>query len=225
MGRHGTTLHAISNVFFGVAIGLTGYYALTSGIGWLEQRKLDSLAEPLGALGAASTDSLVLPSGGPTLDFEDWEAEDRAYWDDLEPGGVFGRLVIGRIDVDAIVVNGTARRDLQKGPGFIEWTSMPGPVGTCGIAGHRTTYLAPFRNIDRLVVGDTIDLYSPFRRYRYEVEETVEVTPDQSFVLDAVDYPRLGLSACHPPYSARFRLVVLARLIEVRRLSETPDIP
>lgn len=82
-----------------------------------------------------------------------------------------------------------------------------------------------FKNIDQLEPGDTIDLYSPYRLYRYEVEESVEVMPDRSDVLNGVGYPRLGLSACHPAYSARYRLVVLARLVEVRRLTETPEAP
>ncbi len=225
--RRGDTLHVISNVFFGIALGLAGYYSLTSGIGWMQQRKLDDAAAPLGAIGAGSPQEYVSPSSetGPVLDFDGWDSEDRAYWDGLGADGVFGRLVIERTDTDVIVVKGTTRSALQKGPGWIEWTSLPGPEGTCGIAGHRTTYLAPFRSVDQLVPGDTIDLYSPYRRYRYEVEQSVEVTPDRSDVLGDVGYPRLGLSACHPPYSARYRLVVLARLVEVRRLTDTPEIP
>ncbi|MBN2405622.1 MAG: class E sortase [Coriobacteriia bacterium] len=223
--RRRDAMHVISNVFFGIALGLAAYYSLTSGIGWLEQRELDDAAAPLGAVGTPSPDDYLRPPSrqDPVLDFEGWEDEDRAYWESLENGGVFGRIIIEDIDVDAIVVKGTTRSALQKGPGWIEWTSLPGPEGTCGIAGHRTTYLAPFRRIDELSDGDIIEFYSPYRLYRYEVEESVSVTPDRSDVLDAVDYPRLGLSACHPPYSARYRLVVLARLIEVRRFTETPD--
>jgi len=212
-----------------MALGLAGYYSLTSGIGWLEQRRLDDAAAPLGAIGAPEPGQYVLPSSeatnGPTLDFDFWKLQDLAYWESLGPGEVWGRIVIPAIDVDAVVVNGTTRADLQKGPGWIDWSSVPGPEGTCGIAGHRTTYGAWFRNIDQLEPGDTIDVYSPYRLYHYEVEETVIVTPDKTDVLDDAGYPRLGLSACHPPFSAKYRIVVLSRLIEVSRLAETPGSP
>lgn len=222
-------MRGVSNLFFGVALGLAGYYSLTTGIGWLEQRELDEAAAPLGAIGAPEPGEYVLPSSettqGPVLDFDFWKLQDLDYWSGLSDGDVWGRIVIDAIGVDAIVVNGTSRADLQKGPGWIDWSSLPGPEGTVGIAGHRTTYGAWFRNIDQLQPGDTIDLYSSFRLYRYEVEETVIVTPDRGDVLDDVDYPRLGLSACHPPFSARYRIVVLAKLVEARRLTDEPITP
>jgi len=94
-------------------------------------------------------------------------------------------------------------------------------AGTCGISGHRTTYGAPFFRIDELTPGDIIDLYSPFRRYRYHVIESLVVTPDQIEVVAPTEEPLLTLTACHPPYSARYRLAVRARLVEVRRIEDT----
>jgi LPXTG-site transpeptidase (sortase) family protein len=211
-------LRAASNVLLGVALGLVAYYGLTTLAGWLSQRTLRAEAEGSGPLVAASPDDFFR-SGGPELDFSAWEEEDRAYWEALPGGGVFGRLVIERIGLDTIVVKGTSTADLKRGPGWIDWTELPGPSGTCGISGHRTTYLAPFRDLDRLAAGDTIELFSPYRRYRYRVTGSVVVRPDQTEVVDPGPRPALTLTACHPPYSARFRLAVMADLVEVRRAS------
>jgi LPXTG-site transpeptidase (sortase) family protein len=210
-------LRFASDVFFGIAVGLIGYYALTAAAGALAQRQLRIELADLGAAGRPSPDRFVVDSG-PVMDFEDWEEEDQAYWTALEEGGVFGRLVIPEIGLDTVIVKGTARSDLKKGPGWIEWTELPGPSGNCGIAGHRTTYLAPFRRIDALVAGDNIDFYSPFRRYRYLVVNQLVVTPNRVEVMKHTDVSSLTLSACHPPYSAKFRLIVRAQIADVRRL-------
>lgn len=217
-GARAFILRALSDVFFGLAVGLVAYFLLSDLFGATQQRRLRDAAPALAASEPPSIEPTATP--GPVLDFAGWEREDRAYWKGLREGGVFGRLVIPRMKLDIMVVKGTSRADLKEGPGWIEWTSLPGPEGTCGIAGHRTTYLAPLRAIQKLRSGDTITLYSPFRRYRYRVEKHVQVTPEHTEVLADAGYPRLGLSACHPPYSARYRYVVLARLIEVRRLAD-----
>jgi sortase A len=120
--------------------------------------------------------------------------------------------------LDAVVVRGTSPADLRRGPGWIDTTDLPGATGNVGISGHRTTYAHPFGNIQMLVVGDTIDLYSPYRRYRYEVVETLTVTPDRVDVVAHTDEPMLTLTACHPPLSAALRWVVRAKLVEATRL-------
>ena len=66
--------------------------------------------------------------------------------------------------------------------------------------------------------GDTIDLYSPYRRYRYVVESTEAVTPQHTEVVSHTVDPQLTLTTCHPPYSAKFRLIVHAKLVDVRLL-------
>lgn len=213
--RAGIALHAMGNVLLGVAIGLLAYTALTGVQAWLLQRDATARLATLGPIG--DPDPAVVERG-PALDFEGWAEEDRAFWLALEEGGVFGRLTIDELGVDATVVKGSSRADLMKGPGWIEWTELPGPSGTAGIAGHRTTYGAPFRNLDRLAPGDTIRFYSPYRRYTYQVAETLFVRPDQSDVMSSGPEPVLALSACHPPYSARLRIVVRSGLVEVRRL-------
>lgn len=214
-------LRAAGNVLLGIALGLVAYYGVTTLSGWLAQRSLRSGASEVGTFASDLPGDLLSP-GGPELDFDGWDAEDRAYWTGLDDGEVFGRLVIPDIELDTFVVNGVSTADLKRGPGWIDWTSLPGPGGTCGISGHRTTYLAPFRRLDELAAGDTIDLFSPYRRYRYRVTGSVVVTPDQTEVVEDGPRPSLTLTACHPPYSARYRLAVKADLVEVRRVS-APD--
>ena len=80
------------------------------------------------------------------------------------------------------------------------------------IAGHRTTYGAPFRRIDQLERGDRIELRMPYGRFVYRVERTRIVPPTETSVTARVAYDRLVLSACHPLYSAAKRIIVFARL-------------
>lgn len=201
----------LSDLLFGVAAGLLGYYALTGVVATHEQRVLRSGSPP-----ALFVEQVA---EGPRLDLEGWEREDARYWRSLAPGEVFGRLVIERIGVDELVVKGVRPAYLKRGPGWIDYTSFPGPRGTAGISGHRTTYGAPFRRLDRLRRGDTITFYSPYRRYTYRVERSFAVTPDRVDVVADAEEPRLVLTACHPPYSARLRLIVQASLVAVERLA------
>jgi len=136
---------------------------------------------------------------------------------DAEPGQAVGRITIPKIDADVVVVKGTTPGALRKGPGVYDDTSFPGAPGTTAIAGHRTTYLAPFRNIDELRRGDEIVLRMPYGSFTYEVEKTRIVEPTQVSVIDRVSYDRLVLSACHPLYSAAKRIVVFARQVKAEK--------
>jgi sortase A len=127
-------------------------------------------------------------------------------------GDPIGRLQISRIGVSAIVVEGTAASDLSKGPGHYPATSLPGEPGTVAVAGHRTTYGAWFRHVDRLRPGDGIVLTMPYGRFAYRVERTRIVAPTALWVTRRVAYDRIILSACHPLYSAAKRIVVFARI-------------
>lgn len=212
-------VRALSNVLLGMALGLAAYYGLTDISARLGQATLRS---QLPAAGAALPPSDFVDSSD-VLDLSDWETQDSAYWDGLANGEVFGRLVINRIGLDVIVVKGQTREALKKGPGWIDYTDLPGPTGNVGIAGHRTTYGGPFRRINELKLGDTIDVYSPYRRYRYAVSGSKSVTPDHVEVMDSTIEPRLTLSACDPPYSARFRLIVTGSLVEVSRMATATE--
>ncbi len=128
-------------------------------------------------------------------------------------GDGIGRIEIPRIDVDLSVVEGTDGVTLQRGPGHYPGTDLPGEDGTVGIAGHRTTYGAPFRKIDALERGDRITVTMPYGRFDYEVERLAVVTPDRVDVVKDVGRPRLVLSACTPLFSSARRIIVFARQV------------
>jgi sortase A len=130
----------------------------------------------------------------------------------LEPGDPVGRLRAGAIGLDEVVVHGTGGDELRKGPGHYEQTPLPGAGGTVAIAGHRTTYGAPFRAVDDLEPGASIELATPYGRFTYRVERTRVLDPGATWVTRRVAYDRLVLTACHPLYSAAERIVVFARL-------------
>ena len=90
---------------------------------------------------------------------------------------------------------------------------LPGEPGTVGVAGHRTTYGAWFRHIDRLRPGDAVQMTMPYGRFTYRVERTRIVAPTALWVTRPVAYDRIILSACNPLYSAAQRIVVFARLV------------
>ena len=134
-----------------------------------------------------------------------------------DDGDAMGRIEIESLDRDYVFVQGTGLDVLRKGPGHYPGTSFPGEGGTVAIAGHRTTYGAPFRTIDDLEAGEHIVLDMPYGRLEYKVEKTQIVDPDATWITNRVKGPeRLVLSACHPLYSASQRIVVFARLVNAR---------
>jgi sortase A len=130
----------------------------------------------------------------------------------LAPGDAVGRIVIPVIGASYLVVQGTGEASLEKGPGHYPSTALPGLGQTVAIAGHRTTYLAPFRHIDALRPGDRIVVRMPYARFVYTVQYRRIVSPTAWWITRNVGYDRLVLSACNPLYSAAQRIVVFARL-------------
>jgi sortase A len=130
-----------------------------------------------------------------------------------DAGQALARLRIPRMGLSAVVVEGTGTADLREGPGHYPATPLPGERGTVAVAGHRTTYGAWFRHIDRLRRGDRIQMGMPYGTFTYRVERTRIVPPTAVWVTRRVGYDRLVLSACHPLYSAAQRIVVFARLV------------
>jgi sortase A len=131
-------------------------------------------------------------------------------------GDAVGRISIPKIDASFVVVKGTSAADLRKGPGFYDGRPFPGSGRTSAIAGHRTTYLAPFRHIDDLRPGDRITVTMPYATFSYAVERTRIVPPSDVSVVKDVGRERLVLTACHPLFSASKRIVVFARLVRAR---------
>ena len=128
-------------------------------------------------------------------------------------GDAIARIELPSIGVSEYVVEGTDTASLRKGPGHYPETPLPGDPGTTAIAGHRTTYGAPFRKIDQLRRGEPITIDMPDGRLIYRVERTKIVDDQDLSVLDDVGYQRLVLSACHPLYSAAQRVIVFARFL------------
>jgi len=142
-------------------------------------------------------------------------------------GSPVGRIVIPRIGANFVVVNGTSTEDLMSGPGVLRQSRFPGLAGTTAIAGHRTTYLAPFRHIDSLSPGDQIMLLMPYAHLDYTVTGQRVVAPtDVAAAIGSAGYTQLVLSACTPLFSAEKRLLVYARLtrtVPVGAASRLPD--
>ena len=135
--------------------------------------------------------------------------------DRVRTGQGIGRIEIPSIGADYVVVQGTDTASLQKGPGHYPETAFPGQGKTIGIAGHRTTYLAPFREINEVADGDEITLDMPYGTFTYTVQKHEIVDPSQTEIVDNVGYERLVLTACHPLYSAAQRWAVFAKLTDV----------
>jgi sortase A len=128
-------------------------------------------------------------------------------------GRPLGELRIPHLSNHYVIVAGTNAASLRKGPGHYAGTALPGEPGTVGIAGHRTTYGAPFRHLDALDPGDPITITMPYGTFTYKVEGTRIVKPSDVSALRPAGRQRLALTACHPLYSAKQRIVVLARLV------------
>jgi sortase A len=129
------------------------------------------------------------------------------------PGDAYAIIRIPSIELNDVVVQGTGTEALKKGPGHYEKTSDPwDDRGRVGIAGHRTTYGAPFWSLDRVREGDDVFLRTEFGGFRYEVTGIRTILPTQIEVLDPTRKPTLVLTTCTPRFSAAQRLVVFADL-------------
>lgn len=135
----------------------------------------------------------------------------RAFRRGLREGEAIGRIVVPRLGLRTVFVEGTSRRDLARGPGHYGITALPGAGGTVAIAGHRTTYLQPFRHLDRLRPGDRIVLELPYGTFRYVVYGRRIVDDQDWSILRRRSFEKLVLTACHPLHSASQRIVVFAR--------------
>jgi sortase A len=134
--------------------------------------------------------------------------------DQSQPGDALGRIEAPDMSgLNMVFVQGTDESSLELGPGHYPETAMPGQGKTVAIAGHRTTYLAPFRHIDSMHAGDKITLKMPYGTFVYSVQKTQIVDPSDVGIIHDTGYERLVLSACNPVYSAAQRFIVFARLV------------
>lgn len=138
-------------------------------------------------------------------------------------GEAMGHIRIPSIDVDKVFINGVGRDDLRTGPGHYPTTPLPGQEGNAAIAGHRTTYGQPFHNLDLVQPGDIIEVETLQGVFFYEVEGHANadgdavghfiVDPGRTDVVEDHGDNRLTLTACHPKYSARQRIIVTAVMV------------
>jgi LPXTG-site transpeptidase (sortase) family protein len=130
-------------------------------------------------------------------------------------GDPIGMLAMSKLDKVSIVLAGQRDEELKEGVGHLPGTPMPGEFGNAVIAGHRTTYGAPFGDLDLLEVGDRIVIESLQGHFEYRVvEQHVTDAADQSVLANVPDKRMLTLITCHPKFTSQLRLVVTAILVE-----------
>lgn len=134
-----------------------------------------------------------------------------------EKGSAFAVIripTIDRLEDGWAVVEGVELRYLKNGAGHMPHTPLPGMPGNAVISGHRTTYGAPFHEIEELMLGDIIEVDTAIGTHKYEVRETIIVHPTELWVTEPRDGAWLTLTTCHPKFSARQRLIVFAELVD-----------
>ena len=182
-----------------------------------EQRRLESRLDeefaawrPIGE--PVSRPSRAEPKPTPTpRPHDDLSREARRFRLASEDGAAIARLRVPRLDLDLVVVNGTSTSDLRRGPGRHEETFMPGERELVYVAGHRTTYGAPFSDIDQLSPGEAIVLELPYGTVEYRVTKQRIVDDNDLAVLESHGREELVLQACHPRFFSSQRLLVYAR--------------
>ncbi len=142
-------------------------------------------------------------------------------------GDALARIEIPSIGVDAAVVEGVGREDLKRAPGHYPGTPVPGQLGNAAIAGHRSTYGAPFADLDAMDIGDQIIVTTAEGRFVYRMTAMDIVNPSASDVISTSDpsVARLTLTTCHPEYSAQQRLIVFADLEIASSAIPAPYVP
>lgn len=133
----------------------------------------------------------------------------------LQSGQSLTRIIIPKLGVNVVVVQGTDENALKAGAGHYPETPLPCDAGNVGIAGHRTTYGKPFANVDRLAPGDKIILRTPVGSCVYRVSQApfVVLPTDWGVVANTPGQFELTLTSCHPKGSASHRIVIKADMV------------
>jgi sortase A len=174
-----------------------------------EQRKLASSFDE--TLRAAQPGRAAAPAGRPpAVTHKAVPRVAARFWRRTGEGDAVARLTIDRLGLRVIVVKGTDTGSLRKGPGVDGRTALPGEGRLVYIAGHRTTYGAPFGDIDRLRRGDSVVLELPYGRFDYVVTGHRIVDADDLSVLRSPGHEVVALQACHPRFFATERYIVYA---------------
>jgi sortase A len=157
----------------------------------------------------------VSEPGNPPPSRDDVSREARRFRLASDDGDAIARLKVPRLDLSVVVVNGTSTGDLRRGPGRHEESFMPGESELVYVAGHRTTYGAPFSAVDELEPGDPITLELPYGTVEYRVTRHRIVDDNDLSVLESRGREELVLQACHPRFFASQRYLVYARPVSV----------
>lgn len=139
-----------------------------------------------------------------------------------EGAPVVGRMVLPRLGLDAAVLEGDTLDVLSHGPGHRIGSALPGQIGNVVLAGHRTTWSRPFRDLDQLQPGDGLWFETSTGTYQYEFVAHDVVSPSRGDITDQPYGYVATLYACHPPGSARSRLVAYFRMVSAPEAGQ-PD--
>jgi sortase A len=183
-----------------------------------EQRRLESNLDKQFESWRPSRDPIVRP-GQPKPRSDDLSREAERFRRASDDGDAIARLRVPRLDLDLVVVNGTSAGDLRRGPGRHTETFMPGEGELVYVAGHRTTYGAPFSDIDDLEPGDSVTVELPYGTVEYRVTSHRVVDDEDVSVLESQGHEELVLQACHPRFFASQRYLVYARPVEMEARS------
>lgn len=173
-----------------------------------EQHNLDSGLDERFARYARSAEP-------PSLDPAAVAAAARSYRRETRVGQGFGRIDVPRLDLDMVLVYGTETEPLKRGPGLDPRTFFPGQGRLVYVAGHRTTYGAPFSRIDDLRKGDIVRVEMPYATFTYTVTGSRIVEATDLSVLRSKDFEQIALQACHPRFFASHRWITYGRLTKM----------
>jgi sortase A len=180
-----------------------------------EQRKLESALEEQFETWKPAPRPVTKPTAPAPPQQDDVRSEAKRFRLATGDGDAVAKLTIPRLGLDVVLVNGTSSGDLRRGPGRHLDTFMPGERQLVYVAGHRTTYGAPFSNIDRLRKGDMVSVDVPYASIDYEVTRHRIVDDNDLSVLESHNREELVLQACHPRFFSSQRYLVYARPVAV----------
>jgi sortase A len=153
--------------------------------------------------------------GGSLAVRKELALEARRYRASVHGGQAIGRILVPRLHLAMVLVNGTDHESLKRGPGRDLSSFMPGERRLVYVAGHRTTYLAPFSHIDALRPGDRVTIQVPYGTFVYQVRSHRVVAATDVSVLRSPAHEVVILQACHPRFFASHRYLVYAYPVRV----------
>ena len=226
--------HRLGTLLLVIGIGVLAWTAtvylwkdpFTTAYTAYEQRRLASNLDntfdswrPAGEQVSRPSNPTPTPTPDPKPRHDNVSREAKRFRLQSDDGDAIARLRVPRLDLSLVVVNGTNTSDLRRGPGRHEESYMPGEGKLVYVAGHRTTYGAPFSAIDSLERGDAISVELPYGSVEYEVTSHRIVDDNDLSVLESRGREELVLQACHPRFFASQRYLVYARPVSVEARS------